>query len=129
MFLGHLYLKFNNYKDVLYTYVPKKGTALIFNHDTLHAGEEVTSGVKYLLRTGIMFKQIEDLADPKKGMSKEKDRKREREREREERERKGKKGRERERKGETERKREKGRDREKREKRGERRGRETLGEE
>ena len=39
----------------------------MFNHDTLHAGEEVYSGVKYIFRTGIMFRQVENLSDPNKG--------------------------------------------------------------
>lgn len=35
---------------------PKKGTALIFKHDLEHTGTEVTSGIKYVLRTDIMFR-------------------------------------------------------------------------
>ncbi|MDR3715129.1 MAG: 2OG-Fe(II) oxygenase [Puia sp.] len=34
---------------------PRTGTALIFRHDLEHRGSEVTSGVKYILRTDIMF--------------------------------------------------------------------------
>ncbi|EFA86274.1 hypothetical protein PPL_00836 [Heterostelium album PN500] len=37
---------------------PKRGTALIFNHDTLHEGAEVTSGVKFILRVDMMFLRI-----------------------------------------------------------------------
>eukprot|EP00026_Physarum_polycephalum_P002858 Phypoly_transcript_02867.p1 GENE.Phypoly_transcript_02867~~Phypoly_transcript_02867.p1 ORF type:complete len:659 (+),score=110.42 Phypoly_transcript_02867:444-2420(+) len=57
-------------KDMLYTFKPKKGTALVFNHDTLHAGEEVVGGTKYIFRTGIMFRHVENLADPNKGWEK-----------------------------------------------------------
>lgn len=35
--------------------VPKAGSALVFMHDRLHTGSEVLSGVKYVLRTDIMF--------------------------------------------------------------------------
>ncbi len=35
---------------------PKKGTALVFEHSLEHAGSEVVEGVKYVLRTDIMFR-------------------------------------------------------------------------
>lgn len=35
---------------------PKKGTALIFNHDLLHEGMKIISGTKYVFRTDIMYK-------------------------------------------------------------------------
>ena len=35
---------------------PQTGTALIFRHDLEHTGSEVKSGVKYVLRTDIMFR-------------------------------------------------------------------------
>lgn len=38
----------------------KKGMALIFLHSLPHEGAEVTSGVKYVLRTDIMYKLIEE---------------------------------------------------------------------
>lgn len=34
---------------------PKKGMLLLFDHKILHAGLAVTSGVKYVLRTDVMF--------------------------------------------------------------------------
>ena len=45
---------------------PREGTALIFNHDTLHEGLPVTAGVKYILRTEIMFHRVdrEMIPDP-----------------------------------------------------------------
>ena len=45
---------------------PREGTALIFNHDTLHEGLPVTAGVKYILRTDIMFHRVdrEMIPDP-----------------------------------------------------------------
>ncbi|CAM1343716.1 prolyl hydroxylase family protein [Tenacibaculum amylolyticum] len=42
----------------LFTVTPKKGMALIFRHRLRHEGKEVTSGVKYVLRTDIMYKRI-----------------------------------------------------------------------
>ena len=37
---------------------PKKGTALVFYHGMKHSGEEVKSGIKYVLRTDVMYKLI-----------------------------------------------------------------------
>jgi len=39
---------------------PKTGTALIFLHSLEHEGSAVTSGVKYVLRSDIMYKLDED---------------------------------------------------------------------
>lgn len=36
--------------------VPRRGTALLFQHRLLHEGAEVTSGVKYVLRTDVMYR-------------------------------------------------------------------------
>lgn len=36
---------------------PKKGMLLLFDHKILHAGTPVTSGVKYVLRTDIMYQK------------------------------------------------------------------------
>ena len=41
-----------------HTIKPKKGTAVIFYHGIKHSGEEVKQGVKYVLRTDIMYKLI-----------------------------------------------------------------------
>lgn len=35
---------------------PKKGTALVFHHPVKHAGEPILSGVKYALRTDVMYR-------------------------------------------------------------------------
>lgn len=48
-------------------FTPKTGSALIFNHDTLHEGETVSEGTKYILRTSIMFRRVEALSDPLRG--------------------------------------------------------------
>ncbi|MCU0493871.1 MAG: 2OG-Fe(II) oxygenase [Chloroflexaceae bacterium] len=36
---------------LLYTYKPKQGDALIFNHDVYHEGETLETNSKYLART------------------------------------------------------------------------------
>ena len=38
---------------------PRQGTALIFNHDTLHEGLPVIEGVKYIIRTEIMYRRVD----------------------------------------------------------------------
>jgi len=40
------------------------GTAVIFNHDTVHSGELVTTGNKYIVRSEIMFRRIEKPSEP-----------------------------------------------------------------
>lgn len=42
--------------DIL-TVLPEAGTALVFPHDRLHAGTTVTSGIKYVLRTDVMYRR------------------------------------------------------------------------
>ncbi|KAM9998902.1 hypothetical protein ACTFIZ_002477 [Dictyostelium cf. discoideum] len=39
--------------------VPESGTAIIFNHDTLHDGGEVLEGIKYIIRVDMMFIRID----------------------------------------------------------------------
>ncbi|KAL6059672.1 Fe2OG dioxygenase domain-containing protein [Balamuthia mandrillaris] len=38
---------------------PKQGTALLFNHDILHAAEPIEEGVKYIVRTEVMFRRVD----------------------------------------------------------------------
>ncbi len=38
------------------TIKPKKGNALVFYHGMKHSGEEIKAGVKYVLRTDVMYK-------------------------------------------------------------------------
>lgn len=38
---------------------PKQGSLLIFNHQLEHAGNPVTEGIKYVLRSDVMYKFIE----------------------------------------------------------------------
>lgn len=39
--------------------LPKKGRAIIFKHEIKHEGKIIENGIKYVLRTDIMFQQIE----------------------------------------------------------------------
>lgn len=41
-----------------FDFKPETGTALVFNHRVLHQGNELIKGVKYVLRTDIMY-QVE----------------------------------------------------------------------
>lgn len=41
-----------------HTVKPKQGSALIFYHGMKHAGEEVKQGIKYVLRTDVMYRLI-----------------------------------------------------------------------
>ena len=49
---------------------PKTGSLLIFEHRLWHQGEEVKAGSKYVLRTDIMFENIdfETYMEREKGM-------------------------------------------------------------
>ena len=38
---------------------PKQGSLLIFNHQLEHAGNPVTEGIKYVLRSDVMYKLME----------------------------------------------------------------------
>lgn len=38
------------------TIIPKTGTALLFQHKLLHAGRSVTEGIKYVLRSDVLYR-------------------------------------------------------------------------
>ncbi|WP_426476536.1 2OG-Fe(II) oxygenase [Chryseobacterium sp. CBSDS_008] len=42
----------------LFAVAPKKGTALIFHHPLRHEGKTLVSGLKYVLRTDVMYSMI-----------------------------------------------------------------------
>ena len=44
-----------NFDDI--SVFPEPGMALIFKHDLLHEGAEVTAGVKYVLRSDVMYRR------------------------------------------------------------------------
>jgi len=46
-------------ENITYRVIPSAGMALIFNHYILHEGEEVHGGMKYILRSDIMFARNE----------------------------------------------------------------------
>ena len=41
-----------------FSIIPKTGMALVFPHHLLHQGNSVVSGVKYVLRTDVMYERI-----------------------------------------------------------------------
>lgn len=45
-----------NFVDLDRCIEPRTGTALLFQHRLLHEGSEVTSGVKYVLRSDVMYR-------------------------------------------------------------------------
>lgn len=49
--------------QVVATFKPKKGTAIIFPADLFHEGEMVISGTKYALRTNIMFECVQSFPE------------------------------------------------------------------
>ena len=52
---------------MLCSVTPRSGTALIFNHDTLHEAEPVHSGTKYIIRTEIMYRRVDTEMLPNPG--------------------------------------------------------------
>ncbi|XP_025104721.1 uncharacterized protein LOC112570498 [Pomacea canaliculata] len=45
-------------KNIICSIQPEAGLAIIFNHHRLHEGQQLKDGVKYILRTDIMFHNI-----------------------------------------------------------------------
>lgn len=37
---------------------PEEGMAIVFNHNMLHSGEELTQGEKWVLRSEVLFEQV-----------------------------------------------------------------------
>ncbi|MDH0866759.1 2OG-Fe(II) oxygenase [Mitsuaria sp. GD03876] len=48
---------------------PETGTALLFIHDTWHEGSEVTAGVKYVLRSDVMYAPASEIEADRFGAS------------------------------------------------------------
>jgi len=44
-----------NFKDI--SIKPETGMALIFKHELLHEGAKVTAGLKYVLRSDVMYRR------------------------------------------------------------------------
>jgi len=49
--------------QTIYKLIPKTGLAVIFEHIILHEGAPVTKGVKYLMRTDVVFKRTKPPED------------------------------------------------------------------
>ncbi|CAL2105405.1 WD_REPEATS_REGION domain-containing protein [Tenacibaculum sp. 190524A02b] len=54
-----LFFKSKEDDEVLVSYVPKQGDLIVFDHNLWHSGEVVTEGIKYVLRSDILYKNIE----------------------------------------------------------------------
>lgn len=46
------------------TIVPRTGAALLFQHRVLHAGNRVSAGTKYVLRTDVLYRRVGPLGGP-----------------------------------------------------------------
>jgi hypothetical protein len=46
-----------HFPDAEVTVVPKAGTALLFDHHLLHESRTLRSGVKYAVRSDVMFRR------------------------------------------------------------------------
>ena len=44
--------------NIIHKITPKKGKAIIFNHNVIHAGLDVTMGSKYIMRSDILFENL-----------------------------------------------------------------------
>lgn len=47
-------------RNVTYRVVPAAGLLLVFPHYLLHEGEAVGSGVKYIMRSDLMYKRVDN---------------------------------------------------------------------
>lgn len=47
-----------NFNDLELSYTPRRGSALLFNHHLRHEGAEVQSGVKYAVRSDLMYRRV-----------------------------------------------------------------------
>src|SRR5687768_5821786 len=54
-----LIAKSQRQKRVICSVKPKAGSALLFLHNMLHEGARLEGGVKYVLRTEVMFRRVE----------------------------------------------------------------------
>merc|ERR1712113_1147182 len=50
-------------ENLLYALRPEKGSCLIFNHRIVHDGEELLQGLKYILRTEVMYRHRSAFSD------------------------------------------------------------------
>ena len=57
----------DNPRHVYHQVTPCVGMGLVFNHDSFHEGTPVLSGVKYLLRTEVMFRRVDTQMIPNPG--------------------------------------------------------------
>lgn len=51
--------------NVVYSVEPKTGSAVVFRHELLHEGAPLLSGVKYILRTELIFERVDSALTPR----------------------------------------------------------------
>ncbi|KAK3596503.1 hypothetical protein CHS0354_007410 [Potamilus streckersoni] len=51
-------------KNILHSIKPETGLAIIFNHHRLHEGQAVRDGKKYILRSDIMYQNVDQKCSP-----------------------------------------------------------------
>lgn len=47
-------------KNIMCSIQPEKGLAIVFNHHRLHEGAKIIEGQKYILRTDVMYKRVDE---------------------------------------------------------------------
>merc|ERR1719384_173052 len=50
-------------ENLVHTLRPVKGSCLVFNHRIVHDGEELLGGLKYILRTEVMYRHRSAFSD------------------------------------------------------------------
>ena len=64
---GHTRFFSMNAKDPIFTIQPETGTSLLFRQlhsiEHWHDGEKVTKGIKYLLRTDVMYELVQEIVN------------------------------------------------------------------
>ncbi len=46
-------------ENILLKIKPEPGMAIVFNHEILHEGSQITDGQKYIMRTDVLFEKLE----------------------------------------------------------------------
>jgi len=71
-FEGGKTIFYNKAGEVTHQVTPKTGLAIVFFQTSKypHIGAEIESGTKYILRTDVMYRCIEDKSEPEDSQSK-----------------------------------------------------------
>jgi hypothetical protein len=55
---------FDEKNNSRFAITPEKGMCCVFSHETMHEGQVVSKGEKYILRTDLMFQRVSDFVSP-----------------------------------------------------------------